>query len=74
MKRESLHYTQYLDNDHAYWRALGTEAWPTLYLVDRCGLIRGKGVGEVHEGDPSGQRWAKAIEALLAETPGRCGP
>jgi hypothetical protein len=35
--------------------------------VDRCGGIRARQIGEVHAGQPSGQRLESRIEALLAE-------
>ncbi len=67
MKRHGLRYPQYLDNDHAYWRAIGAQYWPTNYLVDKCGLIRDVHVGEIHAGRKSGEEVEAAIEALLAE-------
>lgn len=70
LRREKIEYPQYLDNDHSYWRALGTEAWPTLYLVDRCGFIRRETIGEVHAHELSGKRLESAIETLLAENSG----
>ena len=35
-----LKYPVAQDNDFATWRAFGTVAWPTLYLVDKDGVIR----------------------------------
>lgn len=61
-----------LDNDYAYWNALGNQYWPTLYLVDRCGRLRYRHVGEAHAGEASGQRLEAAAEALLAEPAGEC--
>ena len=56
-----------MDNDLAYWRALGNRYWPAFYLVDKEGLVRYLHVGETHKGD----RRARAIERdlllLLAE-------
>jgi hypothetical protein len=66
-KRHGLEFPQLVDNDQAYWRALGNEYWPTLYLVDRCGRIRMRQVGEVHEGQASGRRLESAIQELLNE-------
>lgn len=69
VKRQDLRYPQYLDNDFAYWRALDNQYWPTTYLVDKCGRIRTKHIGEIHAGQKSGNEFEAAIEALLAETP-----
>lgn len=67
VKDHGLDYPHLLDNDHAYWRALGNEYWPTTYLVDRCGRIRFRHIGEVHAGQASGRDLARRIEGLLAE-------
>lgn len=55
-----------LDNDFAYWKALGNRAWPAFYVIDRQGRIRGAFIGETHTGDARAQR----IEALLEELHG----
>ncbi len=57
-----------LDNDHAYWNALGNEYWPSIYLVDRCGRIRERAIGEVHADQASGRQLAAQIEVLLRES------
>ena len=67
VEQHGLDYPHLLDNDHAYWRALGNEYWPTTYLVDRCGRLRYRHIGEVHAGEPSGRALAERIEALLSE-------
>jgi hypothetical protein len=69
-RRLGLDFPQLLDPESAYWRALGNEYWPTVYLVDGCGRIRHEHVGEVHEGEPSARRLEAALEALLDERPG----
>jgi hypothetical protein len=35
-----------LDPDYAAWRRLGVEAWPTIIIVDRQGIIRKSFVGD----------------------------
>jgi hypothetical protein len=62
-----LGYPQLLDNDSAYWNALGNEYWPTIYLVDRCGRIRARHIGEVHSDQDSGRTLEGRIQALLEE-------
>jgi hypothetical protein len=64
-----LDFSHLLDNDLRYWRALGNEYWPALYLVDRCGTIRSVTVGEVHLGEATGLKMAARIEDLLTESP-----
>jgi hypothetical protein len=72
VRRHGLAFPQLLDNDQAYWDALGNQYWPAVYLVDRCGRIRERAIGEVHSGDENGRRLEARIEELLAEGPG-CG-
>ena len=66
-RRQHLDYSSFIDNGHAYWRAIENEAWPTVYLIDRAGRIRGVQVGEIHEGDRAARRIESLIDALLKE-------
>ena len=59
-----------LDNDSAMWDALGTEAWPSLYVVDKRGRIRFEHVGEIHAGDGDARRIESLLDALLREPAG----
>ena len=56
-----------LDNDYAYWNALGNRYWPAFYLVDGEGRIRASFAGETHAGDRQAVAIEDAIEALLRE-------
>jgi len=56
-----------LDNDSAMWDALGTEAWPSLYVVDKRGRIRLEHVGEIHAGDGDARRIEALLDTLLKE-------
>ena len=73
VRKEHLDFPHLLDNDYAYWNALGNQYWPALYVVDRCGRIRAQAVGEVHAKEESGRRLEAQIEALLSESPDGCG-
>ena len=57
----------YVDNDQKMWDALGTEAWPSLYVVDRMGRIRLSHIGEIHAGDDDAKRIESLLESLLRE-------
>lgn len=57
----------YLDNDSAYWDALGNRYWPAFYLVDKRGRVRMNTVGEMHSGAADAAQFERAIEKLLAE-------
>ena len=50
------------DNDFATWRAFGTVAWPTLYLVDKEGVIRYSNFGSGNYDETE-----LKIQELLAE-------
>lgn len=63
----ALEHPVMIDNDLAYWNALGNRAWPTFYLIDKRGRIRDRFLGETHAGEPQALRIDRAIEALLAE-------
>ena len=62
-----LQHPVMMDNDFAYWRALGNRYWPAYYLVDKDGRIRSVHVGETHRGDARARRIEDEIMALLAE-------
>ncbi|MBN3564890.1 redoxin family protein [Aliamphritea spongicola] len=63
-----LHHPVMMDNDFAYWRAMGNRYWPAFYILDKQGQVRSVYIGETHAN--TGQ--ANAIEAdirrLLAES------
>jgi glutathione peroxidase-family protein len=56
-----------IDNDFAYWRAMGNRYWPAWYLIDRHGNVRAVFAGETHEGDRQAKLIEKLIRELLAE-------
>jgi len=62
-----LRHPVMLDNDFAYWRALGNRYWPTFYLVDKQGRIRFVHVGETHSGNAQAVTIEEQIRTLLAE-------
>jgi hypothetical protein len=72
IRRHGLDYSHLLDDDSSYMDALGAKAWPTMYLVDRCGHVREAQVGEVYAKDEDAQRMEARIEELLAEPAGAC--
>jgi thiol-disulfide isomerase/thioredoxin len=60
--RLGIPYPVAQDNDGATWRAFASNAWPTLYLIDRRGHIRYVQVGE---GNYTAEE--AAIKILLAQ-------
>lgn len=63
----ALDHPVMMDNDFAYWKALGNRYWPAFYLVDRQGRIRGRFVGETHAGEPRARRIEAMVDRLLDE-------
>src|SRR5262249_31099565 len=43
---QQLPYAVVTDNDFATWHRYGNRAWPTVYLIDKQGLIRYTHIGE----------------------------
>lgn len=60
-------HSHFLDNHMNYWRALGNEYWPAIYVVDTRGQIREKAFGEIHLGTSQDKALSLLVEKLLAE-------
>lgn len=63
----ALRHPVMMDNDYSYWKAIGNRYWPTFYLVDKQGRLRGHYVGETHAGDDQAKTIESHINRLLAE-------
>jgi thiol-disulfide isomerase/thioredoxin len=46
VEEHDIRYAVAIDNDFSTWKAFGNWAWPTLYLIDRDGVIQHTKVGE----------------------------
>lgn len=57
----------FMDNDYGYWKSLSNQYWPTFYLVDKKGIIRGRIQGEINIGSNEARKGEQAILALLKE-------
>ncbi len=62
-----LEHPVMIDNDLSYWRAMNNRYWPTFYIVDKRGRVRGVYVGEIHTGDSQALSVEKQIRQLLVE-------
>jgi AhpC/TSA family len=61
-------YPVLLDQDGANWRRWEQRWWPTVYLIDRKGIIRYGWEGELEFNRAGGEaKMARAIQQLLAE-------
>jgi thiol-disulfide isomerase/thioredoxin len=59
---QQIAYAVVTDNDFATWNRYGNRAWPTVYLIDKQGVIRYTRVGEGGYAQTEQQ-----IQALLVE-------
>ena len=66
--RYELDHSILMDNDYAYWRALGNQYLPSFYLVDKEGAIAARVIGEVHDGDHNAKWMEMMIERLFADS------
>src|SRR5581483_11962635 len=57
-----IKYPVVTDNDNAIWNAYGVEAWPTWFVVDKQGRVRG-----MHVGEGAYDETEQLIKKLLAE-------
>ena len=58
----SIKYPVVTDNDYATWKAYGVEAWPTWFVLDKQGRVRG-----MHVGEGAYDETEALIKRLLAE-------
>ena len=65
--RLDVPYPVAIDNDFATWRAFNNRYWPTLYLIDRRGVIRHTHIGELHVGTQGWMELVNLIEQLQKE-------
>ena len=59
-----------VDNQGANWKAWNNRVWPTVYVVDRRGVVRYGWEGELsYQGADGEERIRKLVDELLAERP-----
>ena len=67
-KREGMNYPLLLDLKSSNWKKWSNTMWPTVYLIDRKGLLRRWWQGELNWKGGNGEQQMRAtIEQLLAE-------
>ncbi len=66
-----IKYPVLLDAQGQNWRRWGQQYWPTLYIIDGAGRVRGRWIGELNYGGAKGEaEVAASIETLLNEGKG----
>jgi thiol-disulfide isomerase/thioredoxin len=61
-----VRYPVMLDPNFEYWKRLNNRYWPAFYLIDRQGRIAATAIGELHAGEPRGERFEAQLRAQLA--------
>jgi hypothetical protein len=68
VKENGMKYPIAVDGSARTWRAWGNRYWPSIYLIDRKGVVRYRWDGELNGKDVKGEKLMREkIEALLAE-------
>jgi len=68
--KNGLKFPIAVDNDAENWQAWGNRYWPTVYVVDRRGVVRYGWEGELnYKGQKGEETVRKMIDALLLERP-----
>ena len=67
LAKHGIAYPNAQDNDRRTWNAYGIRFWPSFVLIDKRGIIRYTGYGEVHLDDADFRSWDGRIRELLAE-------
>ncbi len=66
-KEFNLQHPVMIDNEFIYWKKLRNRYWPSFYIVDKKGVIRGFYAGETHLDDSQARRIGNLISRLLKE-------
>lgn len=68
VKRRGIQYPVVIDTDGTNWNRWGLSAWPTVFLIDKKGLIRAKWEGELNWNGRDGEgEYTRLIEKLIGE-------
>ena len=62
LKEHDIRFPVPIDNDFSIWHRYGNRYWPTMYLIDKQGVIR-----HVRVGEGGYQETERLIQGLLAE-------
>ncbi len=67
--KHNLKFPIAVDNDAKNWNAWKNQVWPTVYVVDRRGIVRYGWEGELNfRGQKGEETVRKVIDSLLAES------
>ena len=64
-KEYGIKFPVMIDNDFTYWKEMNNQWWPSFYLADGNGIIKGAFIGETHLGTDKSVKIIALIEDLL---------
>ncbi len=68
VKEDNIDYPVLVDNDSANWKRWHVNMWPSLYILDRNGIVRYHWFGELNwQGTGGEKKTAEVLDELLAE-------
>lgn len=68
MEDNKIAYPVAVDTKGKTWQAWGNRYWPSVYLIDKRGVVRYRWDGELNFGKTKGEELMRTkIEELLAE-------
>jgi len=68
--KHGLKFPIAVDNDGSNWKAWDNRCWPTVYVIDRRGIVRYGWEGELsYKGAAGEETVRKLVDALLLERP-----
>ena len=68
VKEDNIDYPVLVDNDSANWKRWHVNMWPSLYILDRNGIVRYHWFGELNwQGAGGEKKTAEVLDELLAE-------
>ncbi len=68
MKKRGIEYPVAIDGEKKTWNAFANRYWPTIYLIDKHGIVRVRWEGELEINDAHGDKiMREKIEQLLAQ-------
>jgi thiol-disulfide isomerase/thioredoxin len=63
-----IRYPVLFDPGYANWTRWSQQYWPTVYAIDKRGVVRGAWIGELNHGGQDGEKkFGALIDRLLAE-------
>jgi thiol-disulfide isomerase/thioredoxin len=68
-QENGLKFPIVIDNNSRIWKKWDNQFWPTIYLIDKKGLVRYHWDGELHPEKAADKQFAARIDELLAEKP-----